>query len=54
MGTWDIGILDDDFARDVYDRYTDKERAGQPADAMGNMWRHLGERLPKHRRGVTI
>jgi hypothetical protein len=35
MGTWGAGILDDDFARDVYDAYLDAVRAGQaPAVAI--------------------
>jgi hypothetical protein len=29
MGSWGFGILDDDFARDVYDRYTDAHGAGE-------------------------
>jgi hypothetical protein len=35
MGTWGAGILDDDFARDVYDVYMDAVRDGKaPADAV--------------------
>ena len=34
MGTWGTGILDDDFARDVYDRYEDASGSGQPAEAI--------------------
>jgi hypothetical protein len=34
MGTWGTGVLDDDLARDVYDRYTDAEAAGQTAAAI--------------------
>src|SRR5688572_18211076 len=33
MGTWGAGILDDDFARDVYDAYLDAVRGGQPPAA---------------------
>jgi hypothetical protein len=31
MGTWGSGVLDDDFARDVYDHYVEAHAAGQPA-----------------------
>ena len=35
MGTWGAGILDDDFARDVYDLYLEAIRGGQePAAAV--------------------
>ena len=34
MGTWGSGILDDDFARDVYDQYVDACGAGKPATAI--------------------
>jgi hypothetical protein len=33
MGTWGFGILDDDQARDVYDRYVDADASGAHADA---------------------
>lgn len=35
MGTWGAGILDDDFARDVYDIYMDAVRSGRtPREAV--------------------
>jgi hypothetical protein len=34
MGTWGSGILDDDTARDVYDRYLEAHRTGKNGDAI--------------------
>jgi hypothetical protein len=49
MGTWGAGILDDDFARDVYDVYLDAVRGGQaPAD----LWREAGPDGLRQRKAV--
>jgi hypothetical protein len=38
MGTWGAGVLDDDFARDVYDAYLDAVRGGAvAADAVATV-----------------
>jgi len=34
MGTWGAGILDDDFARDVYDRYVQEHGTGADGEAI--------------------
>ena len=34
MGTWGSGILDDDVARDVHDRYLEAHAAGEPDDSI--------------------
>lgn len=37
MGTWGSGILDDDFARDVYDRYMDAHGEGVNPESIVGM-----------------